>query len=123
MPTRVVTILSVIQTGLICACYLTVLVILRSAERWNGDITWIRSTGWYRLLSFVRYFFWLLLMIPVVMTVFCGVLARSHRDITWLGPGGIWLAVAVTVACVFFSAFTLFTAFDGPPTPVYHPGR
>ena len=115
MPTRIVTILCLIQVFALAACYLMAAAWLRAAEKSTHHSDWLQHTHWFSQMSFVRSFIWLLLLIPIANAVVCAKCTRTHRDIALLGQDGFWLAVVVTVVVAIYAMATILTAFQGPP--------
>lgn len=115
MPTRTVSILGLIQIAALTGSYLSVNWMMRIWKKGNWDWALILETGWGKWMSFVQNWILLLLLIPIGMTVLSSTLARTHRDIAWMGPGGVGLAIVLTVAVLWFSLLTFFKAMGGPP--------
>lgn len=106
MPPRVISILCLLQFLVICSAYLSCSWGLRIAEKIHSD-DWLEATGWWRMVMTVKWLILLWLMIPVSVAWCCARLSNSHRDIAWVGPDGIWLAIAITllVGWLFGAAF------------------
>jgi hypothetical protein len=106
MPTRVLSILCLLQFLVIGAAYLACSWGVKVAEQKYPD-DWFMQSGWGQMVWLVRSFILLWLLIPIAVAWVCARAAKSHRDIAWIGPDGLWLAVAVTilVAVLFGLAF------------------
>ena len=119
MPTRTISILGLIQIAALTGSYVCVNWMMRIWKRGNWDWALILDTGWGKWMSFVQNWILLLLFIPIGMAVLSSTLARTHRDIAWIGLGSVGLAVVLTLAVLLFSLLTFFKAMGGPPSLMY----
>jgi hypothetical protein len=75
----------------------------------------VDGTRWVAWMKAMRSWGLLLFLVPLATFYICMTLARLHRDIIFIGPDGLWLAIAVTAGVLWFSVVTMATALSGPP--------
>ena len=112
MPTRAVTIMCLVQVGLLVLAWMLTSKFVRIAERtWEADgYFWGFETPMFQWLRGYRGWGLWLLAVPVTVALLCTLLSKNHRDIAIVSEGGFRLGVFVTILAVVFTVFVIWVS-------------
>ena len=105
MPTRAVTIMCLVQVGLLVTAWLLTSKFTRMAESAWEKLDRFHTPRLFEWLCGYREWGPLLLAVPVTVALSCAWLSSTHRDIAIVGRGGFWIALLSSLLVTAFAIF------------------
>jgi hypothetical protein len=112
MPTRAVTIMCLVQIGLLVLAWMLTSKFTHMAERAWETLDRFHTPRLFKWLCGYRTWGLSLLTVPVAVAVFCTRLTATHRGIAIVGEGGFRCGLMATLCVMAFAIFVIWTSFN-----------